>query len=121
MLGPNNPATLTIVDDDVPTFDFGQPTYSVDEDDVSKTITVTRGGATNVAATSATGRSREAGHGDPADRTDYTLAPARCHFAAGETIEDVRVSDPRQHRRRGQRDGGPPAHRGLDVGRHGAR
>jgi hypothetical protein len=37
----NNPATLTIVDDDVPTVDFDSAAYSVDEDAGTATITVT--------------------------------------------------------------------------------
>src|SRR4051812_5910840 len=49
-LGTNTPATLTIADDDVPTFSFTQSTSSVQEDAGTATISVTRGGATNVAA-----------------------------------------------------------------------
>jgi hypothetical protein len=98
VLGTNNPATLTIVDDDIATFSFSAPTYSVDEDDPSgiKTITVNRGGAANVAAdiaysvdpdpsvTTATGGG-----------TDYTLASGTLHFAAGETSKtfDVTIVD----------------------------
>jgi hypothetical protein len=95
VLGTNNPATLTIIDDDIAAFSFSAPTYSVDEDDPSaiKTITVNRGGAANVAAdidysvdpdssvTTATGGG-----------VDYTLASGTLHFAAGETSKTFDVT-----------------------------
>jgi hypothetical protein len=94
LLGTNNPATLTIVDDDVVTFDFDQPTYTVDEDVASgvKTITVERSGATNVAAD--IGYS-DAGTGTATAGSDYTLTSGTLHFAAGETTKtfDVSISD----------------------------
>src|SRR4051794_39740284 len=49
-LGANNPATLTINDDDVSTFSFQSSLFSVGESGGSATITVVRGGATNIAA-----------------------------------------------------------------------
>jgi len=95
VLGTNNPATLTIVDDDLPTFSFDQATYSVAEDVASgtKTITVTRGGATNVAA--------DIGYSDDGSGTatgggvDYTLTAGTLHFNAGQTTNsfDVDITD----------------------------
>jgi hypothetical protein len=92
VLGTNNPATLTIVDDDVPTFAFDHATYSVAEDVASgvATITVVRGGATNVAA--------DIGYSDDGSGTatgggvDYTLTADTLHFAAGETTKTFNVS-----------------------------
>jgi hypothetical protein len=90
VLGPNNsvPATLTIVDDDVPIFDFSQPTYSVSEAAGTATITVTRSGATNVAASI---DYSDAGTGSAATPADYTLAGGTLAFAAGETTKTFTV------------------------------
>jgi hypothetical protein len=80
-------ATLTIVDDDVPTFAFSSSTYSVGEGDVNATITVNRGGATYVAADvdySTTDGSATAG-------SDYTAASGTLHFAAGDTQKTFQV------------------------------
>jgi hypothetical protein len=95
VLGTNNPATLTIVDDDVSTFSFDQATYSVAENVASgtRTITVVRGGATNVAA--------DIGYSDDGSGTatgggvDYTLTSGTLHFAAGDTTKtfDVAITD----------------------------
>jgi hypothetical protein len=97
-LGPSSPAPLTIVDDDVPTFAFDSPTYSVAEDVASgtKTITVTRGGATYVPAdvTYSTSDGTAVNGGiDPG--TDYTAASGTLHFDAGETTKtfDVKITN----------------------------
>ena len=87
VLGTNNPATLTIVDDDVPTFSFGSPTYTVDEGAGNATITVIRGGATNVAAHIDYATSDGTAH-QPAD---YTTATGTLDFAAGETQQSFQV------------------------------
>jgi hypothetical protein len=94
VLGTNTPATLTIVDDDVSTFSFSQPTYSVNEGDGSTTITVNRAGATNAAAdvaysvdTSGPGTAGTATGGG----TDYTLPAGTLHFAADETSKTFQV------------------------------
>ncbi len=52
-IGPNGPAELTINDDDVSTYTFSAPAYSVQEDDPAghATITVSRTGATNIPGT----------------------------------------------------------------------
>jgi hypothetical protein len=91
-LGPNSPAPLTIVDDDVPTFAFSSPTYSASENDGTATITVNRGGATYVPASVdyrvdplAPGTATGGG-------TDYTLASGTLNFAAGETSKTFTVS-----------------------------
>ena len=93
-LGPNGPAQLTINDDDVSTFSFSAPAYLVQED-VSTghaTITVNRGGATNIPASvnyaTSDGTATVAG-------SDYTAAAGTLDFAAGETTKtfDVDVSN----------------------------
>jgi hypothetical protein len=92
-IGPNGPAELTINDDDVSTFKFSAPAYSVDEDDSAghATVTVTRTGATNIPASvdySTTNGTATAG-------SDYTSAVGTLNFAAGETTQtfDVNVSN----------------------------
>jgi hypothetical protein len=97
-LGTNNPATLTIVDDDVSTFDFDQPTYTVAENVASgtKTITVVRGGATNVAADIdySDAHTGTATPGVP-PAGDYVAFSGTLHFAPGETTKtfDVAITD----------------------------
>jgi hypothetical protein len=89
-LGPNANGTLTIADDDVPVFGFSQPTYVADENGGPATITVTRTGATYVAADVAysdDGTGSATGGG-----ADYTLAPGTLHFAAGETSKTFQVA-----------------------------
>jgi serralysin len=64
----NNPATLTIVDDDgptMPTVDFDRASYSVDEDDGPATITVTLSAAYTSVVTV-----------DYASANDTAIAPA---------------------------------------------
>jgi hypothetical protein len=89
-IGPNGPAQLTINDDDVSTFKFSAPAYSVREDDASghATVTVNRSGATNVPATvnyaTSDGTATVAG-------ADYTPAAGSLSFAAGETSKTFAV------------------------------
>src|SRR5215211_148086 len=93
-LGPNGPAALTINDDDVSTFNFSAPAYFVQEDVPAghATITVNRGGATNIPASvdysTSDGTATVAG-------SDYTAASGTLNFAAGETTKtfDVNVSN----------------------------
>ena len=93
-IGPNGPAELTINDDDVSTFNFSAPAYSVHEDDAAAhaTITVNRSGATNIPASvdyaTSDGTATVAG-------SDYTGAAGTLNFAAGETTKtfDVDVSN----------------------------
>jgi hypothetical protein len=80
--------TLTIVDDDVPTFAFNNPTYSVVENAGPASITVTRGGATNVAASV---DYSDAGTGSAA-AGDYSLSAGTLNFAAGETTKTFPVT-----------------------------
>ena len=80
--------TLTIVDDDVPTFAFNNATYSVAENAGSATITVARGGATNVAASV---DYSDAGTGSAA-AGDYSLTAGTLNFAAGETSKTFQVA-----------------------------
>jgi hypothetical protein len=89
-IGPNGPAQLTINDDDVSTFAFSAPAYSVQEDDASghATVTVNRSGATNIPATvnyaTSDGTATVAG-------SDYTPAAGSLNFAAGETSKTFAV------------------------------
>jgi hypothetical protein len=93
-IGPNGPAQLTINDDDVSTFSFSAPAYSVQEDDAAghATITVNRAGATNIPASvnyaTSDGTATVAG-------SDYTAATGTLNFAAGETTKtfDVNVAN----------------------------
>jgi hypothetical protein len=93
-LGPNGPAQLTINDDDVSTFSFSAPAFSVQENDPAghATITVNRGGATNIPASvdysTSDGTATVAG-------SDYTAAAGTLSFAAGETTKtfDVDVTN----------------------------
>jgi hypothetical protein len=93
-VGPNGPAELTINDDDVSTFHFSSASYSVQEDVPAghATITVNRGGATNIPASvdysTSDGTATVAG-------SDYTAATGTLNFAAGETTKtfDVTVAN----------------------------
>jgi hypothetical protein len=93
-IGPNGPAELTIDDDDVSTFHFSSPAYFVQEDAPSghATITVNRGGATNIPASvdysTSDGTATVAG-------SDYSAASGTLNFAADETTKtfDVTVAN----------------------------
>jgi hypothetical protein len=87
-IGPSQPAELTINDDDVSTFKFSAPSYSVDENDASghATMTVNRAGATNVAASV-----NYATSDGTATGADYTSASGTLNFAAGETTKTFQV------------------------------
>jgi Calx-beta domain len=86
-LGPNNPAAVTIVDDDVPTFSFSSLPYSANETDGAKTITVTRSGATYVDTTVDYATS----DGTAQAGTDYVATSGSLHFAPGDTEETFQV------------------------------
>jgi hypothetical protein len=88
-IGPNGPAALTINDDDVSTFKFSAPAYSVHEDDPAghATITVNRVGATNIPASVDYATS----NGTAAAGSDYTAAAGTIDFAAGETTKTFAV------------------------------
>jgi len=92
-LGPNGPAQLTINDDDVSTFSFSAPAYVVQEDAPAghATITVNRGGATNIPASVNYATS----DGTAAAGSDYTAAAGTLNFAAGEVTKtfDVDVAN----------------------------
>ena len=87
-LGPSQPAELTINDDDVSTFGFSADSYSVNENDAAghATITVTRGGATNVPASVNYSTSNGTATG-----ADYTSAAGTLNFASGETTKTFQV------------------------------
>jgi Calx-beta domain len=92
-LGPNGPAQLTINDDDVSTFSFSAPAYVVQEDVAAghATITVNRGGATNIPASV----NYSTNNGTATAGSDYTAAAGTLNFAAGETTKtfDVDISN----------------------------
>jgi hypothetical protein len=92
-IGPNGPAELTINDDDVSTFNFSAPTYIVDEDAPAghATITVDRGGATNIPASV----NYSTSDGTATAGSDYTAASGTLSFAAGEISKtfDVPVTN----------------------------
>jgi hypothetical protein len=87
-IGPSQPAELTINDDDVSTFEFSAPSYSVNENDAAghATITVNRAGATNVPAPVNYATSNGTATG-----ADYTSAAGTLNFAAGETTKTFQV------------------------------
>jgi Calx-beta domain len=89
-IGPNGPAELTINDDDVSTFHFSAPAYLVQENAPGghATITVNRGGATNVPGS--VGYSTSDGTATVAG-SDYTAASGTLNFAAGETTKTFDV------------------------------
>lgn len=80
-IGPNSPTTVTINDDDVSTYGFDSTLFSVNEGDGQATITVDRGGATNLA--SSVGYSTS--DGTATAGSDYTTTTGTLNFAAGET------------------------------------
>ena len=88
-LGPNGPAQLTINDDDVSTFSFSAPAYVVQEDAAAghATITVNRGGATNIPASVNYATS----NGTATAGSDYTAASGTLNFAAAETTKTFDV------------------------------
>ena len=88
-IGPNGPALLTINDDDVSTFSFSAPAYVVQEDAAAghATITVNRGGATNIPASVNYATS----NGTAVAGSDYTAAAGTLNFAAGETSKTFNV------------------------------
>jgi hypothetical protein len=92
-IGPNGPAQLTINDDDVSTFNFSAPAYSVHEDDSAAhaTITVNRSGATNIPAS--VNYATSDGTATVAT-SDYTGAAGTLTFAAGETTKTFDVDIP---------------------------
>jgi hypothetical protein len=101
-LGPNNalPAVLTILDDDISNFAFSASTYSTAETAGTKTITVTRTGRTDLAASvdysdSGSGSACPAPGPCGANTADYTLAAGTLNFAAGQTSAtfDVTIAD----------------------------
>src|SRR3954453_3090129 len=86
-LGANNPATLTINDDDVSTFSFQSSLFSVGESGGSATITVVRGGATNIAASV----NYSTSNGSALAGSDYTATTGTLNFAAGQTVKTFNV------------------------------
>ena len=85
----NNPATLTIFDDDVTVVDFDSATYSVDEDAGTATITVTLDGPSGLPVTvdyAATGGTATGGG------VDYTLAGGTLTFAPSDVSATFQVT-----------------------------
>jgi hypothetical protein len=86
-IGPNGPAQLTVNDDDVSTFAFSSPSYSVAEDGGQATITVRRTGATNIGAAVSYATANGTATG-----ADYTAASGTLSFAPGETTRTFTVA-----------------------------
>src|SRR3954454_10389945 len=86
-LGANNPATLTINDDDVSTFSFQSTLFSVGESVGNATITVVRGGATNIAASV----NYSTSNGTASAGSDYTAASGTLNFLAGQTVKTFSI------------------------------
>jgi CSLREA domain-containing protein len=80
-LGSPNTATLTIVDNDLPTVQFSPANYSVTEDCTFVTITVTRAGDPSAPFTVHYASNPI----QASERSDYTTAIGTLRFAAGET------------------------------------
>jgi hypothetical protein len=87
VLGSNTPGTLTIVDDDVPTFHFSDATPDFFENVGNATITVNRGGDTSIPATVHYATS----DGTAIAGTDYTATSGDLSFAAGQTSREFTV------------------------------
>src|SRR4051812_33491984 len=92
-IGTNVPALVTINDDDISTYSFSSSLFSVNEDVASghATITVNRGGATNIPSVVAYSTS----NGTALVGADYTAAVGTLSFAAGQTSKtfDVPVTN----------------------------
>jgi hypothetical protein len=108
-IGPNSPATLSIQDDDVPTFSFSSSTYAVNEPSTGTTtldVTVNRGGATYVPADVVVS---DLGTGSAAAGTDYVgFSPTTVHFDAGDTSKPFTVTV--------KHDGATTGNQTLDLG-----
>lgn len=87
-LGANDPATLTINDDDVSVFGFASSLFSAGESAGSATVTVNRTGATNIPASIGYSTS----DGTATGGVDYTPASGTLNFAAGETQKSFPVA-----------------------------
>jgi Calx-beta domain len=87
-IGPNSPAVLTINDDDVSTFSFQSTLFSVGESAGTATVTVNRGGATNIPASVDYSTS----NGTATAGSDYTATSGTLNFAAGETQKTFTVT-----------------------------
>jgi CSLREA domain-containing protein len=88
-LGANNPATVTITDNDAaPTVQFSATNYNVNEGAGTATVTVTKTGATAFTATVHYATS----DGTAAAPGDYTNTSGDLTFAPGETSKDFTVS-----------------------------
>src|SRR3954447_4355223 len=88
-LGANNPATLTINDDDVSVFSFQSTLFSAGESSGNATITVKRTGATNIAASV---NYSTAGGGTASAGSDYPPTSGTLNFAAGQTQKTFTVA-----------------------------
>ena len=86
-IGTTSTATVTITDDDTPaTIQFSAASYSVVENGVSATVTVTRAGGTTQAASVA-----YASAFGTATAADFTAVSGTLNFAAGETSKTISV------------------------------
>ena len=81
-LGASNPATVTIIDDDVPTVQFDSATYSVDENAGPAIITVTL----SVSSPTAVSVDYATSDGTATAGSDYTAMSGTLNFLPGQTV-----------------------------------
>jgi sugar lactone lactonase YvrE len=87
LLGVPGSATLTIVNDDQPTYQFASTFYEASEADGQLLLTVTRGGDPNVDVSV----NYTTADGTATELSDYNLTLGTLHFAPGETQKNLTV------------------------------
>ena len=87
LLGVPTATTLTIVNDDQPTYQFTSAFYEANEADGQVVLTVTRGGDPNMDVSV----NYTTANGSATEISDYTLTLGTLHFAPGETQKTVAV------------------------------
>jgi sugar lactone lactonase YvrE len=87
LLGVPSSTTLTIVNDDQPTYRFAETFYEAGEADGRVVLTVTRGGDPNASASV----NYTTADGTATEMSDYNLTLGTLHFAPGETQKTVTV------------------------------
>ena len=94
-VGPNNTATVTIIDDDAQagTIQFNPTTYQVREGDPTVPLTITRTNGSDVAVTATVTFANGTATGGPscAAGVDYVNSSQTVQFAAGQTTATINV------------------------------
>ncbi|HKQ99611.1 MAG TPA: Calx-beta domain-containing protein, partial [Pyrinomonadaceae bacterium] len=95
-LGEPSTAVLTIIDNDPPVFQFNSPTYSVNEDALYVTVTVSRTGDASAPVSVNYETNDQAGlnpcnlfNGIASPRCDYAYSVGKLNFAAGQASRDI--------------------------------